>query len=104
MVASPRTILFKAQEGKCFYCGAYLKLRRKNDSTMHNKKKDARPGTLDHFIPTSREGLKELSNCVFACEDCNTKKGNRMPTRKEWQMFKELHHKVLDELERSVGT
>lgn len=67
---------------------------------MHNNKKDARPGTLDHFIPVSRKGPKDLSNCVFACEKCNTKKGNRMPTPKERHRFEELQHQVLREMER----
>ena len=32
--------------------------------------------TIDHVIPLSRGGKTSWNNCVTACTDCNTKKGN----------------------------
>ena len=32
--------------------------------------------TIDHVIPLSRGGKTSWNNCVTACKDCNTKKGN----------------------------
>ena len=45
----------------CVYCG----------STEHP--------TIDHIIPTSREGESSWFNCVVACHPCNMKKANKTP-------------------------
>lgn len=50
---------------QCFYC-------------------QAAPGnTLDHLIPKSLGGNNVFSNVVPACQPCNVKKGNRLPTTNE---------------------
>jgi 5-methylcytosine-specific restriction endonuclease McrA len=46
----------------CQYCGASTKL------------------TIDHVIPVSRGGKSDFENCVSACQDCNNKKSNRLPS------------------------
>lgn len=35
--------------------------------------------TFDHLIPRSRGGRTSWDNIVTACQDCNTRKGNRTP-------------------------
>jgi len=35
--------------------------------------------TLDHVVPVSLGGLNNRNNYVLACEDCNKKRGNKMP-------------------------
>lgn len=35
--------------------------------------------TFDHVVPRSRGGRTTWENVVSACEDCNLRKGNRMP-------------------------
>lgn len=37
------------------------------------------PRTKDHVIPKSRGGSDDLSNLVWACNRCNSKKGARTP-------------------------
>lgn len=48
----------------CLYCGVPF---RANDLTF------------DHLIPRSRGGRTSWDNIVTACQDCNTRKANRMP-------------------------
>ncbi len=36
--------------------------------------------TFDHIIPRSRGGRTEWTNVVTACEPCNLRKGNRLPS------------------------
>lgn len=38
---------------------------------------------IDHFIPLSKKGTNLLYNLVPSCEECNTKKADRMPTEHE---------------------
>jgi 5-methylcytosine-specific restriction endonuclease McrA len=62
----------------------------------------AQPGaeaiTIDHVVPRSQGGTSSWSNCVAACEPCNTEKGDRTPeqaglrlrrrpVRPEWKPF-----------------
>jgi 5-methylcytosine-specific restriction endonuclease McrA len=62
----------------------------------------AQPGaeglTIDHVVPRSQSGISSWTNCVAACERCNTKKGDRTPeqsgmrlrrrpVRPEWKPF-----------------
>jgi 5-methylcytosine-specific restriction endonuclease McrA len=43
----------------------------------------AQPGgesiTIDHVVPRSQGGTSSWTNCVAACEDCNTRKADRTP-------------------------
>lgn len=48
-------------DGCCAYCGEYL-----------GKNKQ-----IDHVVPISKLGADTLDNIVFACQSCNTSKGNR---------------------------
>jgi len=43
--------------------------------------RELRPGegNIDHVIPRSRGGSTTWENCVIACRDVNSKKGNRTP-------------------------
>lgn len=56
--------IYKAQKGRCYYCGKKAKL------------------TVDHIVPLSRGGTNDPSNIVGACEHCNSSKGNKLPH--EW--------------------
>jgi len=55
----------------CFYCGAY---------GMYPER------TLDHFIPKAYKGVNRKVNLVPACNQCNSKKGNRLPY--SWEILK----------------
>lgn len=48
-------------DGCCAYCGEHL-----------GKNKQ-----IDHVVPISKLGADTLDNIVFACQSCNTSKGNR---------------------------
>jgi 5-methylcytosine-specific restriction endonuclease McrA len=58
---SRRQTIMRRDKYRCVYCGY----------TSHL--------TIDHVIPLSKGGSKDISNCVTACFYCNTRKGNRTP-------------------------
>jgi len=53
-------ILYKLQNGKCYYCGDEL-------SGYRNK-------SIEHLIPTIKGGDNNWINLVYACKGCNSKK------------------------------
>ena len=59
-----KRILFKSDEYLCQYCGI-------------------KPGvgeiSIDHVIPKSRNGKTSWENCVLACTQCNSQKGDCLP-------------------------
>jgi len=57
---------YKAQKGKCYYCGV------KVGKTYH----------VDHVIPLSRGGSNGIENLVIACPGCNLSKKDKLPH--EW--------------------
>lgn len=59
--------LFNAQSGKCGYC--------KVDTTLELNKPTT--ATIDHIVPVSEGGNSALFNLVAACNDCNSRKGNK---------------------------
>lgn len=58
--------LYRAQNGKCAYCGCDL------DTSYH----------IDHIQPLSRGGSNWPTNLALACADCNHSKSNS--TLSEW--------------------
>ncbi|WP_197408539.1 HNH endonuclease [Deinococcus actinosclerus] len=64
---------YKAQEGKCYYCGIKL-----NQTSLAK-------GVVEHWIPLSRGGKNESSNIVMSCWDCNARKHAKMP----WEFMPE---------------
>lgn len=58
--------LYKAQKGKCYYCG----------------KKVGKDYTIDHVIPLNRGGSNTPENIVIACRHCNCSKQDKLPH--EW--------------------
>lgn len=59
-----RRNLFKRDRMTCQYCGS---------------KPGSHELTIDHVLPRSKGGDTSWTNCVLACIDCNTKKGNKTP-------------------------
>ena len=56
-----RREVLRRDRNKCQYCGATKNL------------------TLDHVIPKSRSGTHTWDNVVIACNNCNSRKGDRTP-------------------------
>lgn len=56
--------VMKRDDYRCQYCG-------KTKPRM----------TVDHVIPRDRGGKDDWTNLVCACEECNAKKGNMLPTQ-----------------------
>lgn len=56
-----RKIVARRDQWTCHYCGQHIK-----------------KGQVDHMIPLSKGGTDNLSNLVWACPNCNNKKGDRM--------------------------
>lgn len=57
-----RTLLWKLQHGRCFYCTRQM-----------------RKPTIDHYIPKAASGASLFGNLVYACEGCNQAKAARIP-------------------------
>jgi 5-methylcytosine-specific restriction endonuclease McrA len=79
-----RQILFKVQNGVCFYCGRRLDL-------------DA---AVDHFVPWSRYPVDLGHNFVLAHGGCNGKKGDRLAAFEHLERWCERNHrdgKTLDD-------
>ena len=67
--------LSKKQKGLCFYCGIAPRAVRGHH------------GTMDHFVPHSKGGGDEEANLVWACQFCDSRKGDSDPTPQEWEKF-----------------
>ncbi len=63
----------KQTKGRCWYCSKHV---GKNEAT------------LDHVIPLARGGGFERSNLVFACQSCNTEKGDK--SLEQYRTFKRI--------------
>lgn len=67
---------------KCQYCGSNRNL------------------TIDHVIPVSRGGKTSFENCVSACQDCNSKKGNKLPSEAHVYLKKKPFAPTISEFTR----
>lgn len=76
--------LYKAQAGKCFYCGRSINSRpfvpKSRSTTPGLPKPNTQGRTRDHFLPRV-QGFNCRANVVLACEPCNRGKGHKTPSR-----------------------
>lgn len=79
-----REDLYAVQDGKCFYCCKHISLGKFHHKTRRNGYTD------DHFFPRCALERHMFSNIVLACERCNNKKGDRMPSNKALLKFERL--------------
>ena len=77
--------LFIAQKGMCFHCNKFFQLRLM---------------TKDHLFP-KRYGFTGIGNIVLACENCNIKKSDLLPSSNDICRAVELWNKYYDS-KRSV--
>ena len=63
--------LFARDRQMCAYCG---------DVLPHEEL------TREHILPTSRGGTDTWMNCITACRNCNSRKGNRTLQELGWSM------------------
>jgi len=70
----------------CFYCGTFDE-----------------QGQVDHIIPLSRGGTDNLENLVWACQSCNSSKGDM--TLQEWRSKQETDRLIekRKQLEADLG-
>lgn len=79
LVPMPARIKFKSRADKVFYRHDREQLLRKQNGRCAYCMKPLSPreATMDHVIPLSLVGrVHSVANCVAACEDCNSRKGN----------------------------
>lgn len=68
--------LWRAQRGRCHYCGQPCAYFGRNRPTAPQF--PANEATLDHIIPRAHGGaLDPLLNCVVACRSCNLERGTQ---------------------------
>ena len=76
--------LYKAQQGRCFYCNTRMTmLPATNDPNDIGY-------TRDHFLPWVN-GHTLANNVVMACKACNNHKGHAIPCRRLVQKFVKLY-------------
>lgn len=56
------------KDDTCRYC--------KKEMHLDTNKKNGSLATVDHIIPTSKDGLDDQGNWILACEACNSKKAD----------------------------
>jgi CRISPR/Cas system Type II protein with McrA/HNH and RuvC-like nuclease domain len=79
-----RLRVFLQKGMKCEYCDRYGVYLIECVSSRGSKHTDIYTEefelmTVDHYIPRGRGGTNTLNNLVPCCNDCNQRKGNRMP-------------------------
>ncbi|MCY6371657.1 HNH endonuclease [Clostridium ganghwense] len=65
---SDKLYIYNRENRQCFFCGKTLKCHQI---------------TLDHYIPKSKKGTKDVFNLVLCCKQCNKLKRNKIPTNYE---------------------
>jgi 5-methylcytosine-specific restriction endonuclease McrA len=63
----------------CQYCGH----KSENGGFSKNKKM-----TIDHIHPVSKGGKTNFDNCVAACSDCNSEKGDKLLSEVSMKLMK----------------
>lgn len=71
--------LYDVQEGRCYLC---------------NDEMNVYDITIDHVVPVSLGGKDKMHNKLLAHSICNSEKGNRMPTKNELDLMRDIHAKV----------
>ncbi len=69
-----RRNIFKRDKNTCQYCGTRL---------------PTEDLTIDHVLPRSKGGSSSWTNCVVACCQCNSKKGNTLLQNLDMKLIKE---------------
>ena len=69
-----RRNIYARDSNTCQYCGKRFKTEDL---------------TLDHVLPSSRNGINSWANLVAACVKCNTRKANRTPVEAGMPLIKE---------------
>ena len=59
--------LYNIQSGACFYCEQQMCLETTNSDMS---------ATVDHIVPKSKGGKKDMFNAVASCRQCNQTKAN----------------------------
>lgn len=70
---SIRQALYKAQRGRCHYCGVQMVMGRHKSSQRVSRN----VCTIDHIVPKSIGGRNSWNNYVGACLACNNMRGSR---------------------------
>ena len=65
---------YKVVPENCPYCNQRMWKKRSRDKIQSNSV------TVDHLVSRPKGGLyNDLDNMVYACHDCNDKKGEKLP-------------------------
>ncbi len=64
---------------RCFWCGTGFVMGWTGPTLP-----DDAP-TIDHVIPRSKGGTNDLDNLLLACNKCNNKRGDQMPSPSFWR-------------------
>lgn len=74
-----RTVLWAAQNGKCWICDCEM---------LDAGSNDPRQASLDHLWPKARHsGLGDIGLTMLACRECNTLRGSKSPTDNDVRML-----------------
>lgn len=79
-----RNILFKAQGGRCCYCGKGLLMPGKH-GWKEGQQHRPNAATLEHLRRTCDGGTNHPDNLALACKSCNSGRGSM-----SWVEFKTI--------------
>lgn len=77
-----RKAVYRRDDYKCGYC------------------KSTKDLTLDHIIPVSKGGQNDFDNVVVACNDCNSKKGNKSIKEANMKLLTKIYHPTIYDVVR----
>ena len=94
MVTQPSSVIWRKQNGSCFYCTISLVAPASGNDNGHHP----HLATIDHIHPRSKGGKRVHGNVVLACQRCNVLRGNMLfveftamlPTLKQVGLLGEL--------------
>jgi len=56
--------------------------------------------TIDHVIPVSKAGKSSFENCVAACQECNSRKGSKLPSEARMYLKRQPTSPTISEFTR----
>lgn len=91
------TFLRRKYKGKVLCSKRKIYLRDKYICGYCGKQLTTQNCTIDHIIPKSKGGESSWENMVTSCKDCNTRKGNSLPSEIKMYVKSRVYEPTVNE-------